>query len=131
MLQLSEFEYSRPYRTTDGEQIDGYFKYEKFDYLVETKWLDGLTKQKDLSIFDGKIRGKAQSTRGLFLSANGFDENAVSKFSGDAPRIVLMTGEDLAIVLNGQTIFVDAMKVKVNAIVRYGNINFSLRKIAT
>jgi len=117
---------SKPYRTPDGEQIDGHFKYEKFDYLVEAKWIDGLTKQKDLSIFDGKILGKAQSTRGFFISANGFDENAVNKFSGDAPRIVLMNGQDLAMVLNGQFTFFDAMKAKVNAIVRYGNINYTL-----
>ena len=127
LLQFSEFEYSKPYRTPDGEQIDGHFKYEKFDYLVEAKWINGLTKQKDLSIFDGKIRGKAQSTRGFFISANGFDENAVNKFSGDAPRTVLMSGQDLAMVLNGQFTFFDAMKAKVNAIVRYGNINYPLR----
>ncbi|MCZ6760323.1 MAG: restriction endonuclease [Gemmatimonadetes bacterium] len=131
LLQFSEFEYSKPYRTTDGEQIDGHFKYEKFDYLVEAKWTEEITKQKDLSVFDGKIRGKAQSTRGLFLSANGFDENAVSKFSGDAPRIILMTGDDLAIVLRGQVSFFDAMKAKVDAIVRYGNINFAIRSITT
>ena len=101
LLYFNEFEYTKPYRTSDGEQIDGHFKYEKFDYLVEAKWTESQTKQKDLSVFDGKIRGKAQSTRGLFLSANGFDDNAVNKFSGDAPRIVLMTGEDLTMILNG------------------------------
>ena len=127
LLQFSEFEYSKPYRTPDGEQIDGHFKYEKFDYLVEAKWIDGLTKQKDLSIFDGKIRGKAQSTRGFFISANDFDKNAVNKFSGDAPRIVLMNGQDLAMVLSGQFTFFDALKAKINAIVRYGNINHPLR----
>lgn len=84
-------------------------------------------KQRDLSIFDGKIRGKAQSTRGFFLAANGFDNNAVDKFSGDAPRIVLMTGEDLAVVLDGTLPFFDLMKAKVDAIVRYGNINFPAR----
>ena len=124
-------EYSKPYRTPDGEQIDGHFKYEKFDYLVEAKWTIGLTKQTHLSIFDGKIKGKAQSTRGLFLSANGFDENAVKKFSGDAPRIILMTGEDLAMVLSGQVLFFDLMKAKVDAIVRYGNIYFPVRNIKT
>jgi restriction endonuclease Mrr len=82
-----------------------------------------------LSIFDGKIRGKAQSTRGLFLSANGFDEKAVAKFSGDSPRIILMTGEDLALILCGRVLFTDAMKAKVEAIVRYGNINFPIRNI--
>ena len=127
LLQLSEFEYSRPYRTPDGEQIDSHFRYKKFDYLVEAKWIDGLTKQKDLSIFDGKIRGKAQSTRGFFISANGFDDNAVAKFSGDTPRIVLMTGLDFAIVLGAQMNFFDAMKAKVKAIVRYGNINQPLK----
>lgn len=131
LLQLSELEYSRPYKTPGGEQIDGHFRYEKFDYLIESKWEDGPIKQKDLSIFDGKIIGKAQSTRGLFLAANGFDENAIFKFSGDAPRIILMTGEDLAIILNGRVLFYDAMKAKVEAIVRYGNINFPVRDIKT
>ncbi len=127
LLQLNELEYSRPYKTPDGEQIDGHFRFEKFDYLVESKWEADPIKQKDLSVFDGKIRGKAQSTRGLFLSANGFDENAVHKFSGDSPRIILMTGEDLAMILGCQVLFLDAIKAKVEAIVRYGNINFPLR----
>ena len=129
LLHFAEIEHAKPYRTADGEQIDGHFKYEKFDYLVEAKWISGQTKQKDLSIFDGKIRGKAQSTRGLFIAAEDFDDNAVQKFSGDAPRIVLMSGEDLAIVLNGQVPMFDALKAKVDAIVRYGNINFRLRDI--
>jgi restriction endonuclease Mrr len=128
LLQYNEMEYSRPYKT-DGEQIDGHFKFDKFDYLVECKWEEGVIKQQDMSIFDGKIRGKAQSTRGLFLAANGFDPQAVQKFSGDSPRIILMTGDDLALILSGQILFFDAMKAKVDAIVRYGNINFSLRNI--
>ena len=90
LLNLEELECAKPYRTPGREQIDGQFKFEKFDYLVEVKWITGSTKQEHLSIFDGKIRGKAQSTRGFFLAADGFDETAVAKFSGDAPRIVLM-----------------------------------------
>jgi len=129
LLQISELEYLKPYKTPDGEQIDGHFRYEKFDYLIETKWEDGQIKQKDLSIFDGKIKGKAQSTRGLFVAANGFDENAVIKFSGDSPRIILMTEKDLAMVLNGRVLFHDAMKAKIEAIVRYGNINFPIMGI--
>jgi restriction endonuclease Mrr len=131
LLHLSEFEHTKPYRTPGQEQIDGHFRYEKFDYLVEVKWTQELTKQPDLSIFDGKIRGKAQSTRGFFISANGFDNTAVQKYSGDSPRIILMTGEDLALVLSGRVLFVDAMKAKVDAIVRLGNILFPVRLVAT
>ena len=124
LLRHAEIEFTKPFRTSEGEQIDGHFRFEKFDYLVEAKWISGLTKQKDLSIFDGKIRGKAQSTRGLFLAAEGFDNNAVNKFSGDAPRIVLMTGQDLVIALNGTLPVFDILKAKIDAIVRFGNINF-------
>jgi len=126
LLRINEFQYSNPYRIK-GEQIDGHFIYEKFDYLVELKWTKDTTKQKDLSIFDGKIRGKAQSTRGLFVAANGFDENAILKFSGDAPRIILMNGEDLCLILNGTFNLFDALKIKVDAIVRHGNIHHPLR----
>jgi len=126
LLHLSEFDFTPPYRHP-GEQIDGHFRYEKFDYLVEAKWTTAPASQADLSIFDGKIRGKAQSTRGFFISANGFAQSAVTKYSGDAPRIVLMTGEDFALVLSGMTTFADAMRSKVDAIVRHGNILFELR----
>src|SRR5579872_4547789 len=126
LLRLYEFECALPYRNS-GEQIDGQFRYEKFDYLVEAKWTRGPSKQEALSVFDGKIRGKAQSTRGFFISASGFDANAIEKFSGDAPRIVLMTGEDLALVLSWLVTFADAMRAKVDAIVRHGKILLELR----
>lgn len=131
LLHLSELEHTKPFRTQWREQIDGHFRYEKFDYLVEVKWTQLATKQPDLSIFDGKIRGKAQSTRGFFISANGFDDTAVQKYSGDSPRIILMTGEDLALILSGRVLFIDAMKAKVDAIVRLGNIQYPVRQIAS
>lgn len=131
LLHISEFEHTKPYRTPGQEQIDGHFRHEKFDYLVEAKWTQEPTKQPDLSIFDGKIRGKAQSTRGFFISANGFDATAVQKYSGDSPRIILMTGEDLALVLCGRVLFADAMRAKIDAIVRLGNILFPIRQVAT
>jgi len=128
LLELNELEYKRPYRHP-GEQIDGHMRYEKFDYLLETKWEKNPISQDALSVFDGKIRGKAQSTRGLFIAANGFDDNAVQKYSGDSPRIILMTGEDLALILSGRIDFQDGMKTKVEAIVRHGNIQKHLREM--
>ena len=41
---------ARWYRTPDGEQIVGHFRYEKFDCLIEVKWTSGPTKQKDLAV---------------------------------------------------------------------------------
>lgn len=128
LLRINEFDFIKSYKT-DSEQIDGYLKFEGFDYLLEIKWTDGLTSQKDLSIFDGKIRGKAQSTRGIFISMNGFDNNVIIKFSNDSPRIILMTGEDLALVLSGTRSLYDVIYAKVDALVRHGNICYLAREM--
>jgi len=128
LLRINEFEYHKSY-TLEGEQIDGYFKYEKFDYLVELKWTAETIKQKDLSIFDGKLKSKGQSTRGLFLSINGFDDNAINKFSNDNPRIILMNGEDLIYILNGSKLFYDVLKAKIDAFVRMGKIYLPIKDI--
>ena len=121
LLEIEEFEYTKSFRGP-GEQIDGLFSYSKFDYLVEVKWAKDTIKQDDLSIFDGKIRGKAQSTRGLFLAVNSFDGNAVKKFSGDRPSIILMDGVELTSIYEGRRTFFDLLKFKVDALVRYGDI---------
>lgn len=121
LLELEEFDVHRPYKIA-GEQLDGHFKYEKFDYIVEIKWTDGVSNQSDLSIFDGKIKGKGQSTRGFFLSINGFDKHAVSKFSVDSPRIILMDGRDLYIIFEEMTSFYDLMKLKTDSLARKGDI---------
>jgi len=121
LLEIEEFETHRPYRLA-GEQLDGHFKYEKFDYIVEIKWTDETASQSDLSIFDGKIRGKGQSTRGFFLSINGFNANGLSKYSGDAPRIILMDGRDLYLIFEEMTTFYDLMKLKTDALARKGTI---------
>jgi hypothetical protein len=121
LVELEEFEYNKPYKI-EGEQIDGHFKYEKFDYLVEVKWIDENCKQSDLAIFDTKIRGKAQSTRGFFLSISGFDFNSIRKFSGDSPRIILMEATDLISVLEERISFFDLMKYKLDQLVRKGLI---------
>lgn len=129
LLHVNEVQHRRPYRTPAREQIDGAFNFGKFDYLVEVKWISGPTEPSHLSIFDGKIRGKAQSTRGLFLAAEGFQPTAVSKFSGDSPRILLMTGEDLALVLGGSVDCVDLLSAKVDAMVRHGRIDLPAREL--
>ena len=40
LLAYCEFEFQKPYRVAAGAHIDGHFRYEKFDYLVEAKWTE-------------------------------------------------------------------------------------------
>lgn len=126
ILELEQFEFSRPYRAKN-EQIDGYFKYEKFDYLVDIKWEKEIAKQEVFAIFDGKIRGKAQSTRGFLVSVNGFCTNAITSYSGNSPRIMLMDGLDLMMILEERVSFYDCLKSKIDAFVRKGEIFFKTK----
>ena len=121
ILMLEEFEYNPPYRT-NIEQIDGIFKHDKFDYLVEIKYESGLIKKDSLSIFDNKIRNKAQSTRGFFLAMNGFDQEHIKDFMGNSPRLILMDGQELVSVLDGRTSLYDVIDGKVRELVKNGKI---------
>lgn len=83
-----------------GEQIDGSFQLGQDVYLVEAKWQNEPTGQSDLLSFSGKVEGKAQWSRGVFISYSGFSQNGLEAFArGKSTRIVCMDGFDLHCVL--------------------------------
>ena len=128
LYQFFEFEIQKPYKIKD-EQIDGCYKHEKFDYLLEIKWIDGKVRQDDLAIFDKKIDKKAKSTRGHFIAMDGFGDDAIKSISGNEPRIILMDGEDLVLILSGKISLHDAIKAKVDKLVKEGNTFYRLKNI--
>lgn len=89
-----------------GEQIDGAFSLEGTDYLFEAKWTSGFTDIGDLDSFSGKVKRKLDNTLGVFLSINGFSEDAVYAHSIGRSSILLMEGRDLVAVLEGRIDFV-------------------------
>jgi hypothetical protein len=102
----------RSFRLT-GEQIDGSFQLRQEIYLLEAKWQDARTAQADLLTFAGKVEGKAQWSRGLFLSYSGFSEDGLQAFArGRRTSIICMDGLDLAQVLSGRLDLVDVIERK-------------------
>lgn len=83
-----------------GEQIDGSFQLKQDVYLVEAKWENHKTGQSDLLVFSGKVEGKAQWSRGLFVSYSGFTKEGLEAFArGRSTRIICMDGFDLYCIL--------------------------------
>lgn len=121
ILSLEEFEYEKPFRNSI-EQIDGRFKFEKFDYLVEIKFESEPITQDSLAAFDNKIKGKAQSTRGFFLAANGFKPDHLVPFKGNSPRLILMDGSELPQIFEGRKSFYDLFQKKVDQLIKSGEI---------
>jgi hypothetical protein len=76
-----------------GEQIDGSFQHDGATYLVEAKWQSSPTNAATLHAFQGKVEERPQWTRGLFVSYEGFSEQALKAFT--ARRIIMMDGMDL------------------------------------
>lgn len=126
LCDLHEVPYRPPYRT-ETEQIDGYLLFEGFDYLIEARWRLGPPSLQDLTAFKGKVDRKLESTRGLFLSIPGFRPEVVTDFMrGGTANVILVDGQDLTLVLEGQVSLVDALKLKIQKAVQEGIIYFPL-----
>jgi len=83
-----------------GEQIDGNFQLGQDVYLVEAKWQNEPTGQSDLLSFSGKVEGKAQWSRGVFISYSGFSQDGLEAFArGNRRESFCMDGFDLHCVL--------------------------------
>jgi hypothetical protein len=84
-----------------GEQIDGSFVHHGDHYLVEARWRGEKARQSDLLAFSGKVAGKAQWARGLFVSISGFSDDGLEAFArGKQTNIICFDGLDLDYVLD-------------------------------
>ncbi len=109
-----------------GEQIDGAFTLEGTDYLFEAKWTNRFINSEDLDSFKGKIGRKLDNTLGLFLSINGFSEDAIKIHSSGRSTIILMDGIDLMAVLEGRIDFVSMLTRKRRHAAQTGNIFYRI-----
>lgn len=126
LFDLHEIPYRRPYRTS-AEQIDGHFKFEDFDYLVEARWRTGPPTAADLTHFKAKVDKKFQSTRGLFFSIVPFRPEVLVYLTQSATsNILVMDGEDLSLILEGQISLTDALELKIRKAAQEGIIYFPL-----
>lgn len=96
-----------------GEQIDGSFRLHAEIYLLEAKWRNEQAAVADLLTFSGKVEGKAQWSRGLFISYSGFSADGLAAFAqGRRTNIIAMDGLDLWYVLSGKLALVEVLDCK-------------------
>lgn len=121
-------DYRPPYRTPT-EQIDGHFCFQGFDYLVEARWREQQPTEGDISAFKGKVDRKIESTRGVFVSLTGFRQEVVDAVSrGGRSNLILMDGQDLALILEGQISLLEALDLKTKKAAQEGVVFFPLVK---
>jgi hypothetical protein len=113
-----------------GEQIDGSFVLEGETYLLEAKWTGDRTGQEELLVFSGKIGGKAQWARGLFLSLSGFTAEGLEAFGRGKPtNLICMEGLDLYHVLEGKIGLRELLVAKARRAAEEGIAFVSVREL--
>jgi len=75
----------------------------------------------------GKLQGKLENSLGLFISINGFSEDAVEAISSGRRLLILMDGEDLMAVLEGRIDLVQLLLRKRRKASQTGNIYLKIR----
>jgi hypothetical protein len=105
-----------------GEQIDGAFTFENTDYLLEAKWQTVPVSIEALDALQAKVMRKLENTLGLFISINGFSEDAISAFTRNRPQLFLCDGADLMAVLEYRISLHDLLIRKRREASQTGNI---------
>ncbi len=128
LFQANEIDYEPSHRAAH-EQVDGSFFFRGFPYLVEARWVQNMPTASQLSDFKRKVDGKLDSTRGLYVSMAGFDDDVLDYFASQSPgrnNIVYMSGQDLALIFGGNVGLVDALLSKIDAAESLGKFRLDL-----
>lgn len=127
LFRANELDYTGSTRQPH-EQVDGSFHFRGFTYLVEARWRSQRPDKEDLAGFKLKVDGKLESTRGLFISMAGFDEEVLQYFANVSGKrnVIYMTGQDLAIIFEGTIALEDALLRKIDAAEKYGHYLINL-----
>ncbi len=95
----------------EREQIDGAFSFDTDDYVLEARWWKGPIGRGHLDIFAKKIERKGKNALGLYVSINGFTQDALDEYDDSTPFVTL-DGMDLFMVLDERVRLDDLLRRK-------------------
>ena len=119
LFAIFEIEYRKSYRT-GTQQIDGHFRFEGFDYLVEAKWRKDMPTEQEIGGFKQKVDTKIESTRGLFVSISGFRQEVITQFNGRGANIILIDGSHIIQILEGRHDMRDVLRTIISKAAQEG-----------
>lgn len=127
IFELWKFKPRKPFRIV-GEEIDGSFELDNEIYLLEARWRIKPSGSESLLTFYGKVLGKSEWSRGLFLSINGFTPEALEEIhKGKRINFIAMNGDELELVLYGKLDLSDLLRKKVRVSADEGKFFFDVK----
>ena len=128
LFAVFEIEYRKSYRTKT-QQIDGHFRFESFDYLVEAKWRKDMPTESEIGGFKHKVDTKLESTRGIFVSVQGYRTEVIAQFDGRGANIILIDGTHLIEILEGRRDLRDVLREIINRAAQQGSVYTPISKL--
>jgi hypothetical protein len=95
----------------EREQVDGSLSFDTDDYIVEARWRKEPTSREDSDVFASKVRRKGKNALGLFISVNGFSQDAIAAY-GESTPFMTLDGVDLIHVLEQRVRLDDLLRRK-------------------
>jgi hypothetical protein len=128
VVALDGLRWTPPFRKETVTQTDGMITSEGFRYLVEARWRVEAADVQAVAALAHKASRNFSSTRGLFLSMAGFRPEVVRELETGDKNVLLMSGQDFALILEGKTTFPQALQLKVDEGAKKGHIFYDLTR---
>lgn len=129
LFTLFDLDPKASFRTV-GEQIDGAFTFENTDFILEAKWQQEPVGTRELdSLYSKLSRMTLENTLGLFLSVNGYSNDAVKAHSSGRRLMILMDGSHLMAVIEGRIDLVQLLLRMRRHASQTGNIYLRIQDI--
>lgn len=115
LFRTYEFDFTGSYKT-DIDQVDGALVLDGFTYLMEARWRQHPAVEVDLAGLSNKASRRIHATRAIFISMAGFRPEVVAQYRlAHESRLILLDGEDLALIFEGRVELPDALRAKTHA----------------
>lgn len=129
VAELDALRYAPPFRKGTVTQTDGMLTYEGFQYLIEARWRSDPADVAQIAALAHKADRALESTRGLFLSVAGFRAEVVNELERGPKNLLLMTGAEFSLILEGRLTLMEAMRLKVEEGAKRGHILCDLARL--
>jgi hypothetical protein len=123
---LEGLSYTPPFRKGTVTQTDGMIVLDSFHYLIEARWRTDPPDAQALSALSHKVGRNLTSTRGLFVSVEGFRDEVVREIQTGPKNLLLMSGQEFAFVLEGRLALSDVVRRKAAEGAMKGSLFFNL-----
>jgi len=125
---LDGLRWTPPFRKETVTQTDGMITSEGLRYLVEARWRVDAADVQAVAALAHKASRNFSSTRGMFLSMAGFRPEVVRELETGDKNVLLMSGQDFALILEGKMTFPQALQLKVDEGAKKGHIFYDLTR---